>query len=94
MRHIGDVGPFVAGPVPDGVEHLELCDRLVREVAGTAPLPFPVEEPAGDGDEFDEFAVSLGDYYGEDTELNDLPGLDDHLRLAFHDAATDPDRPA
>jgi hypothetical protein len=76
---------------PAALAKLLLCDTLVREVAGTPPLPFPAEEPTDGDEEWDEFAVSLGDYYGQDTELDTLPGLDDHLRLAFHDAAPDPD---
>ena len=78
---------------PAALAKLELCDRLLRSVAGTAPLPFAADsaEEDGEDEEWDQFAVSLGDFYGEDTELESLPGLDDHLRLAFHDAAPDLD---
>lgn len=79
---------------PAALSKLLVCDQLVRSVADMPPLPFPADPPAdGESDEeWDEFDVSLGDYYGEDTELETLPGLDDHLRLAFHEAAPDPDR--
>ena len=77
---------------PAALGKLVLCDRLLAEVKAAPPLPFPPADP--DDDAGDEFAVSLGDYYGEDTELDGLPGLDDHLRLAFHDAGPDPDRDA
>ncbi|MFO0850291.1 MAG: hypothetical protein U0871_17290 [Gemmataceae bacterium] len=75
---------------PAALAKLEYCDRVVRDVAGTPPQPFVVEAE-GEDEEWDEFAVSLDDYYGEDAELTDLPGLDMALRAAFDDAAPDPD---
>ena len=79
---------------PQVLAKLSYCDRAVRAVAGSPPLPFAAEtadEAEGDAEVIDEFAVTLDDYYGPDTELDDLPGLDADLRLAFDPAAPDPD---
>jgi hypothetical protein len=76
---------------PQALAKLDLCDRLVKEFAGTpARLEAPEDESAED-DEFDEFGMSLEDYYGHDEEMPNLPGLDGALRAAFEDAAPDRD---
>ena len=79
---------------PKALAKLDYCDRVVRAVAGTPPLPFAAEtadDEEAEDEGYDEFAVTLDDLYGEDTEMDGLPGLDADLRLAFDDAAPDPD---
>jgi len=78
------------GVWPVALGKLEYCDRVMREVAGTPPLPFEADDDgAGDGDEeYDFFSGTLGDVYGPaGPGGQDVPGLDGALRAAFEDAA-------
>ena len=78
---------------PQALAKLEACDRMVRAFAGTPSLLGGEPEAVAEDDEedFDEFGMSLEDFYGEDEELAQLPGLDGALRAAFEDAAPDLD---
>src|SRR5438128_882874 len=76
---------------PQALAKLELCDRLVKEVAGKPALLGEEAAEEDEEEEFDEFGMSLEDFYGADQELNQLPGLDGALRAAFEDAAPDLD---
>ena len=76
---------------PVALGKLEYCDRVVREVAGTPPLPPDPATGEDEGDEgYDFFDETLGDIYGAGEPPGvGVPGLDGALRAAFEDAATD-----
>jgi hypothetical protein len=69
---------------PVALAKLEYCDRVVREVAGTAPTLVVTEDEDDEG--YDFFGNTLADLYGEPEEADELPGLDGALRSAFEDA--------
>lgn len=65
---------------------LDYCDRVMREVGGLTPEPFPAEEDE-DG-EYDFFGETLADLYPTGEPPVELPpGLDGALRAAFEEVA-------
>ena len=72
---------------PVALGKLQYCDRVLKEFAGQ-PARLETFE-AEDEEDWDEFAVTLDDFYETEPELPELPGLDGALRIAFEDGVPD-----
>jgi len=76
---------------PVALGKLEYCARVMAEFAGQPSQIEPIQATDDSEEEWDEFAVTLSDFYGIEPELAELPGLDGALRIAFEDATPDRD---